>query len=374
MKTQAALLWEQPGNWQVSEVDLDPPGPGEVLVEMVATGLCHSDDHYATGDMNLVTLPFCGGHEGAGIVRAVGPGVYGLAEGDHIVTCFVPACGKCPPCAAGRQNLCDNGARVAAGRMLDETYRMHANGTDVAKTGILGTFSQWQVLDQLSCVKVPADLPLETICLVACGVPTGWGSATNAAAIRPGDVAVVIGSGGIGINAVQGFAHVGASRVVVVDPAPFKRESALKLGATDAFATADEALEFVKSLTNGQGAAAAVVAVGITTGEHIADGFRLIRKAGTVVVTGIGRQAEMNIPISLFELSMYQKRIQGCMYGNASLRDQVPLLLDLYRAGKLKLDELITRRYPLEAINDAYADMHSGINLRGVIEFARTSA
>jgi NDMA-dependent alcohol dehydrogenase len=369
MKIRAALLWEQPGKWEVTEVDLDPPGHGEVLVEMVATGLCHSDDHFTAGDLPAPALPFCGGHEGAGVIRAVGPGVSGLGEGDHIITSFVPACGHCRPCAAGTQNLCDNGAVISTGTQLDGTCRMHVDGSDIPTMGTLGTFSEWQVLDQLSCVKVPQEVPLGLVCLLACGVPTGWGSAVNAAGIRPGDVVIVMGCGGIGINAVQGAAHMGAARVAAVDPQAFKREVALRVGATDAFATMDEALAFVQSVTNGQGAASAIVAVGVTTGEHVANAFRSVRKAGTVVVTGIGKREEFNIPVSLYELSMFQKRIQGCLYGNGSPREQIPALLDLYSSGALKLDELVTRRYTLDDINTAYSDMHAGRNIRGVIDF-----
>lgn len=369
MKTRAALLRQQPGKWEVTDVDLDAPGCGEVLVEMAASGLCHSDDHCLTGDLPLGALPVCGGHEGAGVVREIGPGVTGLAEGDHIVTSFVPACGHCRPCVSGLQNLCDNGALISTGTQLDGTCRMHVDGTDVATMAALGTFSQWQVFDQLSCVKVPEDVPLSTACLIACGVPTGWGSATNAAGIRSGDVVLVIGCGGVGINAVQGAAHMGASRVVAVDPQPFKREMALKLGATDAFADLASARELAHSLTNGQGAASAIVAIGVTTGQDVADAFHAVRKAGTVVVTGIGKFDEFNIPVSLLELTMYQKRIQGSLYGNGAPREQIPALLDLYRSGALELDELVTRRYRLDDINEAYADMHAGSNIRGVIEF-----
>lgn len=368
MKTRAAVLLEQPGEWQVEEVELDQPKMGEVLVEMVATGLCHSDDHFAKNDAQA-PLPVCGGHEGAGIVRAIGPEVKELDVGDHIVTSFIAACGRCQFCARGWQHLCNNGAVIAGGTQLDGTFRMHLGDTNVSTAAMLGTFAEWQVYDQLSCVKVAKDIPLAVACLVACGVPTGWGSATHAAEIEVGDVVLIIGSGGVGINAVQGAAHKGAAHVVVVDPQPFKREMALKLGGTEAFADINDAIDFINNITNGQGADVAIAVVGVTKGENIADGFRAIRKGGTVVSTGLGNQAEMNIPVSLSELNMYQKRIQGCVYGNGSPRRQIPQLLDLYRAGILKLDELITRRYRIEAINDAYADMHAGKNIRGVIDF-----
>jgi S-(hydroxymethyl)glutathione dehydrogenase/alcohol dehydrogenase len=370
MNCRAALLREQPGEWQVEDVQLDEPGFGEVLVQMAATGLCHSDDHIAVGDVPVAHLPICGGHEGAGIVRKVGPGVTGLAEGDHIVTSFVPACGRCKWCSLGMQNLCDYGALILSGSQLDGSFRMHQGGTDVGTASMLGTFAEWEVLDQTSCIKVRDDIPLNTACIVACGVPTGWGSATNGGEVRVGDVVIVMGTGGVGMNAVQGAAHAGAAHVIAVDPVQFKRDTALKLGATEAFADMEEATELARSLTNGQGADSAIVTVGIIDGKHIGQAFTAIRKAGTVVVTSQGALASEGIPVNLFEISMYQKRIQGVLYGKSSPRTQIPALLDLYTEGILKLDELITRRYTLDQINQAYLDMREGRNIRGVIDFA----
>jgi S-(hydroxymethyl)glutathione dehydrogenase/alcohol dehydrogenase len=340
-----------------------------VLVEMVATGLCHSDDHFVTRDVPAGHLPLCGGHEGAGIVAEVGPGVTDLAVGDHVLTSFIPACGRCRWCAAGRQELCDNGASILLGDQLDGTYRMHARGADVSTMAGLGTFAEWQVYHELSCVKIDPTVPLGTVCLVSCGVPTGWGSATNAVDISVGDVVVVMGCGGIGINAVQGAAHKGAAHVVAVDPQPFKLEMALKLGATEAFSHISEATEYVRSITNGQGANVAIVTVGIVSGEIIGEAFTAVAKGGTVAVTAVGDAMKRGIDVNLTELSMYEKRIQGVLYGLSSPRVQIPALIGLYRNGILKLDELITRRYRLDDINQAYEDMHAGLNIRGVIEF-----
>jgi S-(hydroxymethyl)glutathione dehydrogenase/alcohol dehydrogenase len=371
MRARAAMLWEQPGQWQVEDVEIpDKPGPGEVLVEMVASGLCHSDDHFATGDVPLKYFPYCGGHEGSGIVRAVGPGASGLAEGDHVVTSFIAACGQCRWCASGNANLCDYGAQVLGGTQVDGTFRMKTqSGQDVARMGMLGTFANWQVLDQVSVIKIRPDVPLSVACLVACGVPTGYGTAVNAAGVRPGDVVIVMGCGGIGSNAVQGAALAGARHVLAVDPHPFKREMARGLGATEAFETIAEATDFARSITNGQGADSAIVTVGILKSEDIGHAFKAIRKAGTVAVTALGSLTEFGIPVSLFELAMYQKKIQGVLYGVGSPRETVGRLLDLYADGKLRLDELVTTRYPLEQINQGYADMHAGKNIRGVIDF-----
>ncbi|MFV8265206.1 NDMA-dependent alcohol dehydrogenase [Mycolicibacterium peregrinum] len=369
MKTQAAVLWELNADWKVQTVELDDPGPTEVLVEMKATGLCHSDDHSVTGDMPT-PRPIVGGHEGAGIVRKVGAEVHGLAVGDHVITSFIPACGKCRWCAMGMQNLCDNGAIILEGTQPSGGYRMHIDGTDIGTLSTLGTFAEWQVYDQMSVVRIDKDIPLDVACLVACGVQTGFGSATTAAEVKDGDVVLVIGAGGVGMNAVQGAAMSGASHVVVVDPAPFKREQAPLFGATETFADFAEADEFVKSITNGQGADSAIVTMGVVHGEDIGRAYNAIRKAGTLVITGLSPVDEDGLPgVNAFTLAMFQKRIQGALYGMASPREAMPMLLRLYQSGKLKLDELITRRYTLDQINQAYADMHDGRNIRGIIEF-----
>ena len=368
MKCRAALLWEQPGTWDVCEVELDPPQRGEVLVRVVATGLCHSDDHFATNDIPLPHLPVCAGHEGAGVVEEIGPGVERLRPGDHIVTSFIPSCGHCRWCASGLQSLCDNGAMLFDGTQLDGTFRMHVDGRDVAQGAMISTFAEYSVMPEISCVKVPEDIPMRSACLVGCGVPTGFGSAVNLSSLKPGEVAIVMGIGGVGANAVQGCRALSAGHIIAVDPVEMKREMALVLGATQAVATIEEAAEIARGLTNGQGADAAIVTVGVTKGEHIAQAFAAIRKAGTVVATGVG--PDVGIPVSVLELAMYQKRIQGGIYGGTSPAVQIPHLIELYRNGKLMLDELVTRTYKLEQINEAYEDMHAGRNIRGVIDFA----
>lgn len=369
MKTHAALLLEQPGKWQISEVDLDPPQDHEVLVRMAASGLCHSDDHYVTGDVTSTILPFCGGHEGAGVIEAVGPGVRGLAVGDHIVTSFIPSCGRCRWCAGGQQNLCDNGALIMQGTQLDGTFRMHLDGVPVGQNALVSTFSELSVLPEWSCIKIDPDIPLTVAALVGCGVPTGWGSAVNAAAVQPGDIVIVMGVGGIGINAVQGARHAGAARIIAVDPVEFKREFASGLGATDTFSSIEEATDLARSLTNGQGADSAIICVGVLHSEDIGAAFTSIRKAGTVVVTAAAPQTLASIPANLMELTMFQKRIQGSLYGMMSPAKDVPRLLALWQEGILKLDELVTDTYPLASLNEGYADMHAGRIIRGVLEF-----
>lgn len=369
IKSRAAVLFEAPGQWDIVEVDVDEPRANEVLVRYVTAGLCHSDDHVAKNDVPAAHYPYCGGHEGAGIIQAVGPGVTGVQVGDRVVASFLPPCGRCRWCAGGQQNLCDNGAFMMLGTQLDGTFRLHYGDRDVAQASLVSTFCEYSIMPEAAAVVIDDDIPLEVACLVGCGVPTGWGSAVNAAAVRPGDVIVIIGIGGVGINAVQGAKHAGAARIIAVDPVPFKRDSALKLGATDAVENIVQATELALSLTNGQGADSAVVAVGVATGELVGQAFSAIRKGGTVVLTAAANIDADTMDVNLLELTMYQKRIQGALFGMSSPTRDIPRFLDLYRQGYLALDELVSRRYRLDEINQGYADLHAGTNLRGVIDF-----
>jgi S-(hydroxymethyl)glutathione dehydrogenase/alcohol dehydrogenase len=258
---------------------------------------------------------------------------------------------------------------LLAGCQLDGSFRMHKDGQDVGQMCLVSTFSQYTVVPSISCVKIPDEIPLAEACLVGCGVPTGWGSAVIGAGVVPGDVTIVMGVGGVGINSVQGAAHAGASRVIAVDPAPFKREMALQLGATDAVETIREAAALAQESTNGQGADNAIITIGVVKGEHIGQAFDAVRKGGTVAVVGLSALSEQSIPISPFILTLFQKRIQGVLYGSMSPSKDILRLLNMYQAGQLKLTELITRTYTLDQINEGYADMHAGRNIRGVITF-----
>jgi NDMA-dependent alcohol dehydrogenase len=374
MRTRAAVLHESPGKWSVEEVLLDSPQEGEILVEMVATGLCHSDDHIATADMPAAHLPIVAGHEGAGIVKELGPGVRGLEVGDHVLTSFIPACGQCRWCATGMQNLCDRGALIMQGHQLDGTFRMHtSDGRDIGTAGLLGTFAEFQVFDQQSVVKIEKDIPLEIACLVACGVQTGFGSATEAGSVKPGDTVLVVGVGGIGMNAVQGARAAGAAHIIAADPVAQKQRWALEFGATEAHDSIAASMERIRHLTNGQGADAVILCPGVVTNELLGEGYQAVRKAGTLVVTGIGRESEEAVipGLNANALALPQKRIQGALYGMKSPREAMPMLLDMYRAGKLILDDLVTATYSLDQINQGFDDMRNGHNIRGVIHFAR---
>lgn len=370
--TRTSVLMKSPGRFETIELELDDPRQGEVMVKMAASGLCHSDDHLATGDFAMANrFPYAGGHEGAGVITAVGPNTPGFEEGDHVVFSFVAACGRCEFCARGLSNLCDRGALILSGSRPDDpsSFRMSYQGKDVPQMCGLGTFSEYTTVSVESVVKIPKDIPLVTAALVGCGVTTGWGSATKSAGIEAGDTVIVMGVGGLGTAAVQGALHAGAMNVVAVDPVSFKRESALQFGATHAYETMEEATDFARSVTNGQGADATIITVGVMKGEYLAQGMSSIRKAGTVVVTGMGNLMEVGAPISLADLTLMQKRIQGTIFGHCNPKRDIPLLLRMYQAGQLKLDEMITRRYTLDQVAESYDDMHAGENIRGVVVF-----
>ena len=214
MQTRGAVIRQAPGKYEVVDLEVDDPRPGEIQVKLVASGLCHSDDHVATGDIPVGVYPFAGGHEGAGIVSKAGANNKGLKEGDHVVFSFLPSCGHCRWCASGMQNLCDLGAGLLKGsRWADPTsfrLKMVDGGQPVGQMCGISTFVETTTVSEDSCVKVADDIPLETACLVGCGVGTGWGSAVNAAGVQPGDTTIIMGIGGIGINAVQGASHAGA--------------------------------------------------------------------------------------------------------------------------------------------------------------------
>jgi S-(hydroxymethyl)glutathione dehydrogenase/alcohol dehydrogenase len=371
MLTRGAVLREVPGAYEVVDLEVDDPRQGEIRVRMVASGLCHSDDHHATGDMKVGKLPFAGGHEGAGVVEAIGPHTDGFAEGDHVVFSFLPSCGRCRWCATGHQNLCDLGASIATNARGEDptSFRLSLNGEPVGQMCGLSTFCEHTTVSTASAVKIDPSIPLEIACLTGCSVGTGWGAAQNSARVRTGQVVIVVGIGGIGINAVQGAAHAGASAVIAVDPVAFKRESALTLGATHATSTIKEAAAVGRELTDGQGADAALVTVGVTTGAHVGAALRAVRKGGTCVVVGLGEARTRDGDILLAELVLYQKRLQGSLFGASAPTADIPAQLRLYQQGALKLNELITTRYALDNIAQGFADMHAGRNLRGVVIF-----
>lgn len=370
--SRAAVIVEQKGKFDVRNVEVDDPRQGEIRVKVAAAGLCHSDHHLVTGDTTLPHLPMIAGHEGTGVVEAVGPSTPGWAVGDKVVFSWIPSCGKCRWCSTGMTNLCNLGRTLLLGTRFDdpESFRFTLeDGSQAGQMCGLGTFSEYTLVGVESAIKLAPDADLDTLWLLGCGVGTGWGSAVYAAETKPGDVVIVMGIGGIGINAVQGAAHAGAVAVIAVDPVEFKRETALKLGATHAFATMQEAADFARTITDWQGADRAIVTVGVLKGAHVAEAVEAIRKGGVAVVTSIASDKEDSIPISPLELTRFQKRIQGTIYGHANPRADIPRQVQMYEAGQLKLKELITQTYTLDEINQGYDDLIDGKNIRGRITF-----
>jgi S-(hydroxymethyl)glutathione dehydrogenase/alcohol dehydrogenase len=268
--------------------------------------------------------------------------------------------------------VCDNGANLLAGRRFsgsETPILVTPDGTAVTQMTALATFTELITVSADSIVKVGDDVPLDKACLLGCGVGTGWGSAVYAAEVKPGQTVIVMGVGGVGMNAVQGARHAGAANIIAVDPVAFKRAKAEELGATHSFSSMEEATQIARELTNGQGADAAIVTTGVLTGEHVAQAFAATRKAGITVVTAIAPWTAAGLPIPLAELVLYRKRIQGALFGNSNPMSDIRLQLELYRQGILKLDEMITTTYRLDEVAQGYQDMHDGKNIRGVLLF-----
>jgi NDMA-dependent alcohol dehydrogenase len=367
MRTRTAVLYAPGEPIRVEEIELDPPKEHEVQVRMVAAGICHSDYHIVSGDVPSY-LPMALGHEGAGIVEEVGPLVTSVKPGDHVVLTFIPSCGTCRYCTSGHSNLCNKGASILMGPQLDGTFRMHSSTADVGQMCVISTFSERTVVPDESVVKIEDYYPLNRAVLVGCGVPTGVGAVIHRAKIEPGSTVMVIGCGGIGMNVVQGAAIAGARMIIAVDKVDFKLEKAKEFGATHTInSTREDPVQISRDLTWGEGVDYAFEA--IATPATIGQAYACTGKNGTVVVIGLTPATAESIPIPPLDLVLFQKSIMGTLYGDSQPRNDIPNLLKMYHAGKLKLDELVTRTYTLDQVNEAYADMLAGKNIRGVIEF-----
>ena len=366
MKMPAAVLWEPKSEWSVEEVELADPLAHEVRVKLVASGLCHSDEHLVTGDLPA-PLPIVGGHEGAGVVEAIGEGVTSVSEGDHVVLSFIPACGVCDMCSTGHQNLCVLGAHLVSGSELAGGQRITARGQGVGTFCLLGTFAPYVVAHESSVVKIHEDIPLQAAALVGCGVTTGVGSAIYTAKVAPGDIVAVVGVGGIGMNAVQGARLAGAGMVVAIDPNAWKRNRAYEFGATHDAPSMAEAKEMISDISWANMANAVIMTPGVVEGSMMADALALAGKNARVVVTGLASAYETEVTMSLLDLTLYQKSVHGSLFGSANPRADIPRLLSWYQRGDLKLDELVTRTYTLDEINQGYADMRDGANVRGMV-------
>jgi S-(hydroxymethyl)glutathione dehydrogenase/alcohol dehydrogenase len=366
MNIQAAILWEQGQPLSVEPAELDAPGPGEVLVELKAAGVCHSDLHPARGDWPAKT-PLVLGHEGAGIVREVGTSVSGVKAGDHVVLCWAPACGVCAPCREGRAVLCDRVEKVTFRNKLPSgAARLHARGQNVAQ--FLGTacFSEFVVVPEAGAIPVPADVPFEALATIGCAVVTGVGAVINAGQVPRGARVAVIGTGGVGLNVVQGATIAGCEQIIAIDMRPAPLAIAKQFGATDTIAASGDVPEAVRALTSGRGADFVFDTVG--SPATLTTALASTRKGGAVVLTGLSR-VDSQGSIAMFPFVMQEKRLIGSVYGSGQPAHDIPRLVSLYQAGKLKLGELVSRTYPLEKVNDALTALAASDGARGVIRW-----
>ena len=357
---KAAVLWELNKDLEVrNDVGLTDLGPGEVHLKVVSSGVCHSDVSAQNGTIPSGT-PCVLGHEGAGIVLEVGPGVTDLEAGDHAIVSFVPACRLCKACLRGQANLCETMIAMAI------TPHFVIDGKKVSGMTGCGTFAEEMILPQAAVIKVDEDIPLNVVSLIGCGVTTGVGAAINTAKITPGSSVVVIGCGGVGISAIQGARIAGAAEIVAVDTLPRKLEMAKRFGATHG--VTPEELEGAKlEVTGGEGFDYALECVG--NPKTIRATYDVIRRGGTAVVVGVGR-LEQKIEFSAFELFYGEKTLKGSMYGSANVRVDFPRLLRLWKQGKLDLEGMISRRIALDDVNDAFRAMQAGEVIRSVIDYA----
>jgi S-(hydroxymethyl)glutathione dehydrogenase / alcohol dehydrogenase len=366
MDIRAAILWEQGQPLSVEAAELDAPGPGEVLVELKAAGVCHSDLHPARGDWPAKT-PLVLGHEGAGIVREVGASVTRVKAGDHVVLCWAPACGVCAPCREGRAVLCDRVEKVTFRNKLPSgAARLHARGQDIAP--FLGTacFSDLVVVPEAGTIPVPADVPFEALATIGCAVVTGVGAVTNAGRVPPGARVAVIGVGGVGLNVVQGATIAGCEQIIAIDMRPAPLAIAKQFGATDTIDASGEVPAAVRALTAGRGADFVFDTVG--SPATLTTALAAARKGGAVVLTGLSR-VDSQGSIAMFPFVMQEKRLLGSVYGSGQPARDIPQLVSLYQAGKLKLRELVSRTYTLDKVNDALTALAASDGARGVIRW-----
>jgi Zn-dependent alcohol dehydrogenase len=361
---RAAVLWERGQPLSVEEADLDPPGPGEVLVEVKAAGVCHSDLHPARGDWPTRT-PLVLGHEGAGIVREVGAGVNGVQPGDHVVFCWAPACGACPACVDGRAVLCDRLDRTTyRNRLPSGATRLHARGMELGHFLSTACFAEFAVLAREGVVVVGRDVPFDALATLGCAVVTGVGAVTTAARVGAGASVVVIGAGGVGLNVIQGARLVGAARIIAIDLHEAPLRLAAAFGATECVGAASNVGDTVRELTAGRGAD--FVFDTVATPATLTTALGAARKGGTVVVTGLSRLDTVG-SVPMFPFVMQEKRLIGSVYGSGRPADDILRLVEWYRAGHLKLRELVSRTYTLNQIDEALAALASAEGARGVI-------
>ena len=358
---KAAVLYEPKTPLVIEELELDEPSHGEVMVRMVASGVCHSDWHVVKGEWVHMPLPTVLGHEGAGVIESVGPGVATVKPGDHVILSWRASCGLCEMCQKGWPNLCEQTLETKS--ML----RVRGTGAEINRMAGLGTFGSYQVVPEVAAVPIDKDIPFAQAALVGCGVTTGVGAAINTAGVQPGTSVAVFGCGGVGLNCMQGSAIAGATTIIAVDLLDNKLELAKEFGATHTVnAAREDPVERIKELTGGKGAHYAFEAIGLVEKPFV-QSILCTRSRGITVWVG---HAPFNTPVTIDARAlMMEKTVIASMYGSARPRIEFPRLLELYRSGVLKLDELISRRFPLEEVNEAFEALGKGEVARSVLYF-----
>lgn len=365
-KARAAVLRAHHEPFTIETVEWDDPRSDEVGVRILACGVCHSDWHCNTGDYP-VEFPMVTGHEGVGIVEEVGDNVTRFKPGDRIVLSWMPACGHCKNCVRGMGQICERGAKLLDGSRDDGSSRVHAaDGQPIKQFAFLGAFSEYVVVPEDGCIAVPQDLPLEKLPLIGCRLPTGWGAVNRTAQVPAGADALVVGLGGVGMSAVQGLRSAGATRIIAADIVD-KAEAARKFGATHFINVANgDLLEQVYGIV-GDGVDYAFDCIGLGSVQSAT--VEVLRPGGKATWVGVAPIHQKAVDLNAWEITLFQKSISGTCYGGASPFDLAPMLLDMYRAGLIQVEELITAEYSLDQINEAYADMVAGKNICGVIRF-----
>jgi NDMA-dependent alcohol dehydrogenase len=363
-KAKAVLCREHNKPVVVEQISIDAPKRGEVTVKLGACGVCHSDLSAINGTIAL-PLPLVLGHEGAGVVEELGEGVTDLAPGDHVIFSFIYMCGKCRFCVAGRPVLClEQGKALTT--PLEGTTRAHdAKGAPLGIFSGCGAMAQYATVSAENLIKIDPKIPLDCAALVGCGVTTGVGAVFNTAKVEPGSSVAVFGCGGVGLSVIQGALIAGAQRIIAIDTLAPKLEMARKFGATDTIVFSEDPVKEVKKITAG-GPDYAFECVG--SGQLAATAYRTIRRGGLAVVVGVAKPSDSTV-IRTMTLPFEEKTITGSYFGSCVPRVDFPRMLALYMAGRLKLEELITRRYPIAEAPQAFADLQAGKNARGVIVF-----
>jgi NDMA-dependent alcohol dehydrogenase len=366
MQIRAALLRGIHQPFAIERLKLQPPQRGEVLVRMKATGVCHSDWHIVSGSTPH-PMPVVPGHEGAGIVEAVGTGVEAIRVGDHVSLNWAPSCGNCFYCLRGKSNLCSAYVEpIWAGTMMDGTTRLSLDGEPVYHFSALACFAEKAVVPEVCCVPLPKEIPFNVAALIGCAVTTGVGAVLNTAEVPAGSTVAVFGVGGVGLSIVMGARLAGASQIIAVDRSTAKLGVAEGFGATAGVLAGAQSIQQIRDLTDGRGVDYAFEAVGIPSVQETC--LDAVRPGGVVVFAGISPVGSAtNLPGAI--LTRQEKTVMGSYYGSANPARDFPLYADLYQRGRLDLDRLISRTYLLDEINEAYNDMVEGRIARGVVVF-----